>query len=485
VAALSVYRGDTFLRRVELGQARTRIGRAPENELVLEDKDKGVSRTHAEILFERGRYVVVDLNSQNGVWMGDRRVIRDPLVADVPVTIGPYKLLLVAEDPQPTILAGGSPGGALPQPMDAPLAGPANVVRPEVQVPETQVSLPRAAPPPAAAARQTPRPRKRAIAATLAVLGVVAAVLLVAWTVRRPSPRPIDVVVAVPPAAPAGPSAEQLTQFQDHYDKAQGYFEAGDKASAMKENGDALSVLPSEPRGLQQQAAIAAMIDPSSTTSVPVGDIGATGPTGATGATASPGPAVSTLRVSSKPGETAAERANREKLARTHLEDGKKALDDRRYAAAINLFQAAIEVSGRPDFGNTKDEASNGLQAARASQGRIDAAAKRDNAQKLVEDAKALATSGDIVGAVQKLRAAITLDSQVTGAAELLTTLLEQARAQGESALTSAKNFDTFKKSDEAIKEFDKAVQLLELIPGGHKDLALARQRSAELKARR
>ena len=56
---------------------------------------------------------------------------------------------------------------------------------------------------------------------------------------------------------------------------------------------------------------------------------------------------------------------------------------------------------------------------------------------------------------------------------------------QGEAALSRAKNFDAFRKTDDAIREYDRAVQLLELAPGGHKDLAVARQRSAELKAPR
>jgi hypothetical protein len=66
-----------------------------------------------------------------------------------------------------------------------------------------------------------------------------------------------------------------------------------------------------------------------------------------------------------------------------------------------------------------------------------------------------------------------------------MSTLQEQLVAQGEAALTSAKNFDRYKRTAEAIREFDRAVQLLELVPGGHKDLAVARQRSAELKAPR
>jgi hypothetical protein len=168
-----------------------------------------------------------------------------------------------------------------------------------------------------------------------------------------------------------------------------------------------------------------------------------------------------------------------------HLDDGKKALEDRRYAVAFGLFQAAIKESGRQDFGYTKDQASTLSQEAASAQARLDGAAKRETALKLVEDAKALASSDDIPAAFQKLREARNADPQVAGAPDLMARLQEQAQVQGERALTSAKNYDRYKRTEDAIKEFDKAVQLLELISGGHKDLAFARQRSAELKALR
>ena len=56
---------------------------------------------------------------------------------------------------------------------------------------------------------------------------------------------------------------------------------------------------------------------------------------------------------------------------------------------------------------------------------------------------------------------------------------------QGEAALTSARNFDRYGRKAEALRAFDRAIQLLERVPGGHKDLAFARQRSAELRAQR
>ena len=95
MATLAVYRGEQLLRKVELGETPMRIGRAPENEIVLEDTNKGVSRMHAEIRYEDGRYVILDLNSQNGVWIQEHRVRVDPIPVDVPVTVGPYRLVLL------------------------------------------------------------------------------------------------------------------------------------------------------------------------------------------------------------------------------------------------------------------------------------------------------------------------------------------------------------------------------------------------------
>ena len=93
MATLRVYRGDQFVAPFELGEGRTRIGRGTDNHLVLEDHDKQVSRLHAEIWHERGRYVIADLNSQNGTWVDARRVDRVELRAGVPVVIGRYSLV--------------------------------------------------------------------------------------------------------------------------------------------------------------------------------------------------------------------------------------------------------------------------------------------------------------------------------------------------------------------------------------------------------
>ena len=56
----------------KLSGARTVIGRSPETQLRLDEP--GVSREHAELLIERGRVAVRDLDSTNGTFLNGERV---------------------------------------------------------------------------------------------------------------------------------------------------------------------------------------------------------------------------------------------------------------------------------------------------------------------------------------------------------------------------------------------------------------------------
>src|SRR5262249_27226683 len=127
----------------------------------------------------------------------------------------------------------------------------------------------------------------------------------------------------------------------------------------------------------------------------------------------------SPLTVPLRAGETQAQRGAREKLAKQHLDDGKKALDDRQYVDAITLLQAALTQSGRDDYGTTPNEAANLLRQANQAKTAAEAQTKTAAAQKLFADGKALATT-DIVAAVRKLRDAQKADPQMAGVADLL-----------------------------------------------------------------
>lgn len=65
---------------------RLRIGRDPGNDVVL--KDPRVSRRHAEVVFERGFFVLHDLASANGTWIDGKKVRIAPLTDGAALRLG-------------------------------------------------------------------------------------------------------------------------------------------------------------------------------------------------------------------------------------------------------------------------------------------------------------------------------------------------------------------------------------------------------------
>lgn len=94
-----IYRGETLHTEHDLGAQPLRIGRSAENDIVLEDPGKGVSRHHAEIRPENGGYTLVDLGSQNGIWVRGSRVPSVRLDPGVAAAVGPYRLTVPEEVP--------------------------------------------------------------------------------------------------------------------------------------------------------------------------------------------------------------------------------------------------------------------------------------------------------------------------------------------------------------------------------------------------
>ena len=100
MSRLIIFRDAALHRYIELGRRELKIGRGQQNDVVLEDADKVVSRFHAELRPESDGYVLIDLDSQNGTWVDAQRVDRVVMRAGVPVAIGPYQLVL-DEGPEP------------------------------------------------------------------------------------------------------------------------------------------------------------------------------------------------------------------------------------------------------------------------------------------------------------------------------------------------------------------------------------------------
>ena len=103
VPRLLVLKDRALHRYIELGRRELKIGRGEQNDVVLQDPDKIVSRFHAELRPDGSGYVLVDLNSQNGTWVDARRVERVAMRVGVPVAIGPYQLVLEDDTEQITV----------------------------------------------------------------------------------------------------------------------------------------------------------------------------------------------------------------------------------------------------------------------------------------------------------------------------------------------------------------------------------------------
>lgn len=74
---IRVYLGDVLQDQFELTTDRLTIGRAQDNDLVL--NDRGISGHHAVILREGNRFIVEDTDSTNGVYLNNERVQRSEL----------------------------------------------------------------------------------------------------------------------------------------------------------------------------------------------------------------------------------------------------------------------------------------------------------------------------------------------------------------------------------------------------------------------
>src|SRR5690242_19295030 len=103
---LSIYRGEALISQVPLTGKTIRLGRGKDNDVVLEDPGKGVSRTHAELRAEGDRYRLVDLESQNGIWVSGERVPSVLLAPGVVAVMGPFRVAINAASPltQPIVI---------------------------------------------------------------------------------------------------------------------------------------------------------------------------------------------------------------------------------------------------------------------------------------------------------------------------------------------------------------------------------------------
>ena len=95
---LEVISGSASKNKIILGEEKLTIGRIAFNDLMLNDKK--VSRSHAALYFEKGHYVVEDLNSTNGVYVDDHQVKKIVLRSGNRITVGDTVLLFTQGIPE-------------------------------------------------------------------------------------------------------------------------------------------------------------------------------------------------------------------------------------------------------------------------------------------------------------------------------------------------------------------------------------------------
>lgn len=227
-----IYRGDTLHAEYELGSQTLKIGRSAGNDIILEDAGKGVSRQHAEIRPGDGGYTLVDLGSQNGIWVGGSRVANVRLAPGVAAAVGPYRLTVpddVGANPTPANVdepavepteygRTGDPqavagvGGILDAPTENPVVPTPPPVSPPPSAPAPAVTGASTVKPAARGAgastvrssssAKTPaaKPRLAAFAAVAVVLMAVVAYGSYEFVLHRRTPKPVwspDIAVAL------------------------------------------------------------------------------------------------------------------------------------------------------------------------------------------------------------------------------------------------------------------------------------------------
>jgi pSer/pThr/pTyr-binding forkhead associated (FHA) protein/tetratricopeptide (TPR) repeat protein len=479
VPKLTILGPDAPERQVDLAGRDLRIGRDDQNDIVLPDSSKSVSRYHAELRFEDGQYVLLDLKSQNGLWVGGRRVSRIPLQPGVPVLVGSYRLVLddaPAEAHTVPAEADTAPTDAHTVPTEAhtvvgslPAGAPSSIPS---RAPEP------ARPKPAPPVRASSGPGVRTSAARskkAALFGGVAAVMVLALIVvglrrRNPTtdqipPASARTPVNSPPTSPltqASPASEDL--IRTYLAHAKSLLEDRDPVGALAELDRLSQIDPSNPEVSDLKARANELKNPPQA------------PVPQSPGQSSPRPSPPKLPepasgpqpvLARKPGESPEDWHTRDRAVATRYDRAKAEVDS-------DAFQAAIR-----DLKDLQRDEPNYLNVPtllQRAQGRA-----RTVAQGAIEQGANLEKQGQFPEALQQYRRALTADPSVPGGDESVQKVLARMKADGAEAYNSAMTYYTLAKYPQAIALFEKAVKLL---PDGDPDKKTAQDKLAEAKSR-
>lgn len=96
---------DRVIKEYTLEENRINIGRDPVNNIVVDNI--GISRNHAKIELQGGKYVLTDLNSTNGTFLNKKRIKQITLKNNDEIIIGKHVIVFKSDDhPQEQVQVG-------------------------------------------------------------------------------------------------------------------------------------------------------------------------------------------------------------------------------------------------------------------------------------------------------------------------------------------------------------------------------------------
>ncbi len=81
---------NKVLKTIESDKNEIMIGRGIENDIIIENL--AVSKLHARIVKQDGRHSIEDLNSTNGTYLNEEKIIKEDLKNNDNITIGKHTL---------------------------------------------------------------------------------------------------------------------------------------------------------------------------------------------------------------------------------------------------------------------------------------------------------------------------------------------------------------------------------------------------------
>jgi tetratricopeptide (TPR) repeat protein len=170
-------------------------------------------------------------------------------------------------------------------------------------------------------------------------------------------------------------------------------------------------------------------------------------------------------RIQRRPGESADAWRSRGAALQMRYGYSKAALDRGDFAAAAGGFEAILmEEPGFLDAAGLLVQAQSGL---------------RRSAQRLFQAGRGLDEAGDWVGALQKYQEARQIQADIPGLAEGIQRVRKQLRVAGTNAFNQARQLETSGQPQEALKEYEKALQWL---PPDDPNRQVARARVEQLR---